>query len=76
MDQTSIEELPIKPVRIGKKCSHGKRISRCNICGGGEICEHDRQKYVCRICHGGGICEHDKIRTNCRLCDGGSFLGT
>lgn len=30
------------------ECIHGKRKSRCVLCGGSEICEHGRYKYTCK----------------------------
>jgi hypothetical protein len=55
------------------KCEHGKRKSRCVVCGGSEICPHLRIKYNCKDCKGSNICEHNKNKIYCHECNGSAF---
>ena len=70
-EQNVFEEVLLcKPVTIVKKCEHGKRKSRCVVCGGSEICNHNKRRARCIDCGGGSICEHNKNRINCIACGG------
>ena len=37
-----------------RRCEHGRRRCRCQICGGASICEHGRLKERCRHCNPAG----------------------
>lgn len=52
------------------KCEHGKRKSRCKMCGGSEICEHGKRKSRCKECNGSEICEHGRRNSACKDCLG------
>jgi len=53
------------------KCEHGKRKTRCKLCGGSALCkEHRREKSQCVKCCGIGICEHGIRKIFCLECDG------
>jgi hypothetical protein len=60
----------ITPKRIYAKCEHGKRKSRCIICGGSEICQHNISKFKCITCNPQLICLHNKRKQICILCKG------
>ncbi len=53
-----------------RKCSHGRRQSRCVPCGGKEMCEHKRLRARCVPCGGSQTCEHKRLRAQCKDCGG------
>ena len=52
------------------RCEHGKRKSRCILCGGSDLCEHNIRKEGCRACGGSSFCEHGKQKSKCKECGG------
>ena len=54
-------------------CTHNKRRTLCQFCGGKSLCVHNRQKAHCKECrpkNSRSFCKHGRQRSRCVTCKG------